>query len=60
MKKTLIAALASLMLAGAIAGVSEATVRISQPLPVLGEGSLPAPVQAPFTSGDDSSMSHNQ
>ena len=46
MKKTLIAALASLMLAGAISAVSGATTDTPGMIVIVGEGSSPIPLTA--------------
>ena len=48
MKKTLIAALASLMLVGAISAVSGAPLTSTTGMPaIIGEGSAPIPLGAP-------------
>ena len=59
MKKTMIATLAALMLAGALSAVSGATsVSATTPLIVIGDGSSPMPMALPSADkpGDASSF----
>jgi uncharacterized protein YdeI (BOF family) len=59
MKKTMIATLAALMLAGALSAVSGATsVSATNPVIVIGEGSSPMPMTLPSADnpGDASSL----
>ena len=59
MKRALVAALASLMLAGVLAGASEPVVNLG-PSSVFSavEGSSPIFVNAPFAAPDGDSQSH--
>jgi hypothetical protein len=60
MKKTIIAALASLMLAGAISAASGATTNTSTGAAVIvGEGGSPIPV-APFLNSSTDGQSNHQ
>jgi len=56
MRKLILAALAALMLAGALAGASEFSVSPSAVL-MLGDGASPAPTTAPFIDACGDSMS---
>ena len=59
MKKTIIAALASLMLAGAISAASgENPSPSAQAVVIVGEGGSPIPVAPPSTSADDEHSNH--
>ena len=54
MKKTLIAALASLMLAGAISAASGTTTKTTTGMIVIvGDGSAPIPLAAPANDGSE-------
>jgi len=58
MKKTMIASLAALMLAGALSAVSGATSVSSATLPiVIGEGSAPIPLAPPAADSSSNSIS---
>lgn len=61
MKRTITAALAALMLAGALSAVSGATSPNSiSAVIVIGEGSAPVPADFPtISSSDTSSLSHS-
>ncbi len=59
MKQALIAALASLMLAGVLAGASEPIFHVAPAAAfVLNEGSSPVLANAPFAASYGDSMSH--
>ncbi len=59
MKRTLIAALASLMLAGVLAGASEPVFHIAPAaIFTLDEGSSPVLISAPFATSYGDSLSH--
>jgi hypothetical protein len=59
-KKTLIAALASLMLAGALCAVDGATpVGSTEALAIIGDGYAPAPASMGDVALDDSAASHS-
>ncbi len=59
MKRTLTAALASLMLAGILAGVSEPVFHLTPAaIFTLDEGSSPVLISAPFVTSYGDSLSH--
>jgi len=59
MKKTIIAALASLMLAGAISAVSGATTFTANgTVVIVGDGASPIPASPSFDSPRDESSNH--
>ena len=59
MKKTIIAALASLMLAGAISAVSGATPSSTHGIVVIvGDGASPIPLAPPALSAGDDQTNH--
>jgi len=58
MKKTMIATLAALMLAGALSAVGGATsASATTPVNIIGEGSAPVPMAPPFGSPNSDSSS---
>jgi hypothetical protein len=60
MKKTIIAALASLMLAGAISAVSGApTSTATGTVVIVGDGASPIPIPPPANSAGDDRINHS-